>query len=101
MEGIILICLIVGTILFYRKLSNAIYVVAIIDILLRILTFIKSNLGIKEITKYIDEYVPESIPYIIKVYTDGVLTDILLWIFVAVMGLFLYYTIRIFFKKRP
>lgn len=100
MEGIILICLIVATILFYRRLSNAIYVVAIIDILLRILTFIKQNLGIKEITKYIDQYVPESIPHIIKIYTDGVLTDILMWVFVSVMGIFLYYTIRIFFGKR-
>lgn len=100
MEGIILICFLVAVFLFYRELSKTIYVVAIIEILLRILTFLKDNLGIKDVTKYLDKYVPESIPDIIKKYTDGALTDVLMWAFVIVIGVFLYYTIRIFFGKR-
>ena len=67
----------------------------IISIFFRILTFIKNNLGVGEISSFISKYFPESIPSIIYKYTDGVVSTILIWIYVLMFAMFLFYTVRI------
>ncbi len=99
-DVVLLIILIVAGVCYFRKLDSSVYFIASVDILFRILTFIKNNLGIEEISKNISKYFPESIPGIITKYTDGVVSDILMWIYVAMFAVFLFYTVKILWKKR-
>lgn len=100
MEVIILITLLALTIIIFRKFSSFVYGVAIIDILLRILDFIKYNINIKEVTLFIDKYFPSSVLSVINKYSSGTINDILAWAYVIIMSIFLFYTIRTFIKKK-
>lgn len=95
----IFIILLVIVICFFRRLSNTVFFVAIFDIFLRILTFIKYN-TLSEIKTFIAKYFPESIPNIIGKYAKGDLYTILVWIYVGLMIIFLFYIVRIFIKRK-
>ena len=97
---IVLIALILIVIMFFKRFSSFVFFMAIIDITLRILTFIKDNIGLKDLSAVIGKYVPSSIFAIIEKYTDGVVTTILEWAFVVIMIIFLSYIIKIFAKKK-
>ena len=99
-DVVLLIVLIVAGVCFFRRLDSSVYFVSALDIFFRILTFIKNNLGIPEISRFISKYFPESIPGIINKYTDGILSTVLMWIYVAMFAVFLFYTVRILWKKR-
>lgn len=99
-DVIILIVLIVAGICFFRSLDGSVYLICTLDIFFRILTFIKTNLNVPEISSFISKYFPESIPAIINKYTDGVLSDILIWVYVVIFIIFLFYTIKVLWKKR-
>ncbi len=99
MDAIIFIVLLIVVIFFFKRLSNTVFFVAIFDIFLRILTFIRDN-TFKEIKVFIEKYFPENIPSIIGKYAKGDLYTILVWIYVILMTVFLYYVIRIFIKRK-
>ncbi len=99
-DVVLLIILIVAGICFFRKFDATVYFIAVIDIFFRILDFIANHIGVDEVSKFIKEYFPSSIPGVIEKYTDGVLTDILLWIYVILFAAFLFYTFKILWKKR-
>lgn len=97
---IIFIVLLVLVIMFFKRFSSFVFFIAIFDILLRILTFIKDNIGLPDVSALIGKYVPSGILEIIAKYTDGVLTTIFSWIYVGIMAIFLFYICKIFFKKK-
>lgn len=97
---IILIVLILVVFFFFRKFSSIVYFIAIVEILLRILTFFKNNIPLPDVSALINKYIPESISAIIGNYFDGVLYTILVWLFVIVMIIFESYIIRTFWKKK-
>ena len=99
-DVVLLIILIVAGVCFFRKFNSSVYYIASLDIFFRILTFVKNNLGVEEISAFISKYFPESIPNIIYKYTDGIVTTILMWIYVAMFAVFLFYTVKILWKKR-
>lgn len=99
MDAIIFIVLLVIVICFFRRLSNTVFFVAIFDIFLRILTFIKYN-TVAEVKNFIRKYFPENIPSIISKYAKGDLYTILVWIYVILMIIFLFYIIKIFIKRK-
>lgn len=99
-DAVLLIILIVAGVCFFRRLDSSVYYISSLDIFFRILTFIKHNLGINEISTFIGKYFPESIPGVIYKYTDGILSTILMWIYVIMFAVFLFYTVRILWKKR-
>ncbi len=99
-DVVLLIVLLVAGICYFRKLDSSVYFIASVDIFFRILTFIRDNLKVEEISSFISKHFPESIPSIISKYTDGVVTDILMWLYVAMFGVFLFYTVKILWKKR-
>ena len=99
-DVVLLIVLIVAGICFFRELDSSVYFIASLDIFFRILTFIKYNLGVAELSNFIGKYFPESIPAIINKYTDGILSTVLMWIYVGMFAVFLFYTLRILWKKR-
>lgn len=97
---ILLIILILIVVMFFKRFDSFVYFVAIIDITLRILTFIKNNIGLKDIANIIGKYLPESIFGIIDKYTNGIIQIVLNWIFVIIMIIFLYYITKLFIKKK-
>lgn len=97
---IILIVLILIVVMFFKRFSSFVFFVAIVDILLRILTFIKDNIGLPDVSALIGKYVPSSIFGIIDKYSADTINIILKWAFVILMVIFLSYVIKIFIKKK-
>ncbi len=97
---IVLIVLMVIVVMFFKRFSSFVFFMAIVDIFLRILTFIKLNIPLKDVSTLIDKYIPESIFGIIDKYSSYPISLILKWIFVIIMCIFLGYIVRIFIKKK-
>lgn len=96
----IIIVLLLIVMFFFKKFSSFVYAVAIIDIFLRLLAFLKNNLAIPDIQLFISKYFPENIPAIINKYTSDILNTILMWIFAIIYMIFLYYIVVYFIHKR-
>ncbi len=97
---ILLIVIVVAVVMYARNFSSFVFVVAITDILLRILAFIRSNIGLPDFSAFLEKYFPDSIFSIIDKYTHGDISIILKWLVVIIMTFFLYYVIRIWWKKK-
>lgn len=97
---VVLIILILVVVMFFKRFSSFVFFMAIVDMFLRILTFIKNNIGLKDISYLIGKYLPESIFDIINKYTNGIVSTILEWCFVVIMIIFLSYVVKIFLKKK-
>lgn len=95
---LLIICVIVFC--FKRTFSGFVYAVGATEILFRLLCFLRVRLFSKEISNFIGTYFPSSIPDVIDKYTDGLLYETLIWVFVGIIIIFEFYTIRIFLKKR-
>ena len=99
MDAIIFIILLIVVIFFFKRVSNTVFFVAIFDITLRLLTFIRDN-TFKEVKDFLSAYCPENIPDIISKYAKGTLYQILVWLYVIIMMMFLYYVVKIFIKRK-
>ena len=97
---IIFIVLSILVIMFFKRFSSFVFFVAIFDIALRILTFIKNNIPAKDISDVMGKYIPTGILGIIAKYTDKPITLLLDWVYVAIMSVFLFYICKILFKRR-
>lgn len=97
---IILLIIVAGVLFYFRNFSSFVFIIAITDILLRILTFLKYNLGLNELKTFISKYSSESIFHIIDKYTKGDINIILKWLFIIIMITFLFYIIKIWIKKK-
>lgn len=99
---IILIILLIVVVMFFKRFSSFVFFMAIVEIFLRILTFIKNNIGMKDLAYIIGKYLPENMFAIIVKYTGSIptLCIILKWAFVGIMTIFLVYIIKIFIKKK-
>lgn len=97
---IVLIVLILVVVMFFKRFSSFVFFMAIIDIFLRILAFIKDNIGLPDVSALIGKYLPESIFGIINKYCSGTINIILKWAFVVIMVVFLSYIIKIFIHKK-
>ena len=99
---IILIILLILVLMFFKRFSSFVFFMAIVDIFLRILAFIKNNIGLDDVAHVIGKYLPESVFEIINKYTGSIpiLCTILKWAFVVIMCFFLSYIIKIFIKKK-
>lgn len=99
---IVLIVLIVIVIMFFKRFSSFVFFMAIIEIFLRILTFIKNNIGLHDVAALIGKYIPENMFAIINKYTGTIplLNTILKWAFVIIMAIFLSYITKIFINKK-
>ena len=98
----VLVILIILVVMFFKRFQSFVFFMAIIEILLRILAFIKNNIGLKDVASLIGKYLPENMFAIIDKYTSSIpiLALILKWCFVALMTIFLSYIIKIFIRKK-
>ncbi len=97
---VVLIALVVIVIMFFKRFSSFVFFMAIIDIFLRILTFIKNNIGLPDVSALIGKYLPESIFGIINKYSTGTINLLFKWAFVIIMIIFLSYIVKIFINKK-
>lgn len=99
---IVLVVLIFIVVMFFKRFSSFVFFIAIVDIFLRILTFVKNNIGLPDVAALINKYIPESIIAIIDNYTSTIpiLNEILRWAFVIIMMIFLSYIVKIFINKK-
>ena len=99
---IVLLVLIILVVMFFKRFSSFVFLMAIIDISLRILAFVKRNIGLGDVKYIIGKYLPESIFAIINKYTLSypTINIILKWAFVFIMTVFVFYITKIFLKKR-
>lgn len=100
MDLIIIGALIIITIIFFRRFSNVVYAICILDIFLRIVTKVDSMLNIGSLSNLVDKYIPSSILGIINNHSSGIINTILVWIYIGIYVIFLFYIIRTFFKKK-
>lgn len=100
MDLIIIGILIIATVIFFRKFSNVVYIICIIDIFLRILNKIDILLGVPEYSNLVNKYFHSSIQNIIDSYSSGIINTILSWILLGIYVVFLFYVIRTFFRKK-
>lgn len=100
MDLIIILLLVILTIIFFRRFSNVVYAICIIDIFLRILNRLDLLLGIPEYSNLVNKYFHDSILDIIVSYTSGIIYTIFVWILLFIYVVFLFYVTRTFFKKK-
>lgn len=100
MELVILFIILLIIALFFKSAKNIIYALGIIEIFFHIMTFIKNNIGVKEISSLIGKYIPESILTILAKYSSGILYIVLCWCFLICMIWFLIYLLKYFFKGK-
>lgn len=103
MDGIILIILVLIVCFYFRDFYKIVNAVAIIDIFLRIFYFVVHNVEIRGISEYVEKYLPESVPAIILNYKKvlgSLMCNLLIWVYVIIMGIFLFYTVKRFIKSK-
>lgn len=85
---IVLIILLVLIIVFFRDFNAFIYSFVMIDIFLRIVTYLKTYL-LKDNAFGFFDFIPESIPAILKSFDLGSMNDIVMFLYVLVYMIFL------------
>ncbi len=100
MDLIVLLILVVMTIIFFRRFSNIVYVICIVDIFLRILDRLDKLLGVKEFSNLVNKYFHNSLLDVINSYTSGTVNLILVWLLLGIYIVFLVYVIKAFFRKK-
>ena len=98
MDIVVIFVILLIVALVFKRVSNVIIFFGLIDIFLRILDFIGKNTT-KEINEFINKIFPDSIPAVIRGYSQGTLETVLIWIYVFLMILFLYYVFRMLLHR--
>ena len=99
---IVLIVLILVVVMFFKRFSSFVFFMAIIEIFLRILYFIRCNIGLPDVSAVLGKYFPANMFEIIDKYTANIdiLNIILKWAFVIIMAILVTYITKIFFNKK-
>ncbi len=100
MDLVIFIVLALIVVILFKSFDSFVYFFAIIDILLRILDFLKQLLNIPELTSFLNQYVPTSILSMINHYSTGVFNQILTWGYLICFIVFEVYLIKYFMKTK-
>ena len=99
-DAIVVVALIIVAFCWFRRFSKMVYAVAIIDIFLRLINYISSNIGIPGFNGWVKSIFPESIPGLLDNYMNGILLTIFVWVYVLFMVVFLFYVTRAFIRKK-
>lgn len=100
LDLIILIVIILLVIFCFRSFKTFIYLMGILELFLRVFNFIATHITIPKVSSFIIKHFPSSIISIINKYTKGILNDILVWVFVIIMFIWLIYLVDYFIKKK-
>ena len=96
---LIIFMAIVGCVVFFLKgLNNIVFAIGVIDIFLRIVDWFKPKLGSGEIYQFLTTYFPGSVLEICDKYTNGVVFDVLTWVYIFIYIIFEGYLIKAMFR---
>ena len=95
---ILIIVILLVVIFLSKNKSNLFIAFGLIDIFLRLMRYLGDH-TIKEVHDLVDKLFPSSIPAIIDNYTSGIVFDILMWVYFALMCLFFYHVLRLLMKR--
>jgi len=96
---LIIFMAILGCVVFFIKgLNNVVFAIGVIDIFLRIVDWFKPKLGSGEIYQFLVTYFPGNVLEICDKYTNGVVFDILTWVYVIIFIIFECYLIKAMFR---
>lgn len=99
---IVVIVLVLGAlaVMIFKRFNYLVYYVGIVDIFLRVLTFIANNIQIKVVSEFVNKYFPNSITSIMNSYSSGIINTVLQWLLVIIYIFLIYYLVKIFLKKK-
>lgn len=100
MDLVIVLVIIAMIVILCRDFKCVIYSLGIMEIFFRIMHFISDNIKIDVLSSFIKSFVPGSMTDIFARYSSGLLFSILQWIFVILMGVFVYYLVRYLIKRK-
>lgn len=101
MDIVVIIIVILGlAVMVFKRFSNFVYYIGIVDIFLRIFDYIANNINISFISNIINSYLPNSVFNIVDIYSSGIFTVVLNWILVIIYMCLDVYLIRTFFRKK-
>lgn len=100
LDLVIILVLIIIAFCWFRTFAKTVYAVAIIDIFLRLLYYISAHISIPGFYTWVRRIFPESIPGLLDNYMNGVLLTIFMWLYIAIMIIFLFYVTRTFIRKK-
>ncbi len=100
MDLVVFLVIVILVVCFFRKFSSFIYIIGIIDLVLRVLTLIDANINWPSVNGFIKTYIPNSILAIINNNTTGIINVIAIWAYIVCLGIFIYYVFRTFLKKK-
>ncbi len=93
---VILIIVLLAVVIIFRRFSSFVYAMAIVDIFLRIMYFLRIKVPLKELGNIF----PADIPDLLGKYASDLLLDILLWAYVFIYTCFLVYITNYFIHKK-
>lgn len=95
---IIVVCAIL--VMIFKKFDSFVYYIAMVDIFLRILSFIANNIPLDFLSNFINTYFPKSVSNIIDIYSSGIFQTVFMWLLLIIYCIFDFYIIKTFFKKK-
>lgn len=98
-EFLIFIIALVIVIVFYKSFYSFVYFTVIVDIFLRVVTYLKTELIRADAFSFLN-YIPDSVAVIIKSWDLGIFTEVLIFIYAVIYIVFLILTIKRFIKRK-
>lgn len=99
MDLIILLILIAIIIFFFKDFTAFVYFLGIVEIFLRIVNFIANNIGVNELSVWMNNNFPNSIFSILAKYSNGLLYDVLCWLIVFCFCVLLFNLVKYLIKR--
>lgn len=99
MDLIILLVLMAIIIFFFKDFTAFVYFLGIVEIFLRIVNFIANNIGVNELSSWMNNNFPNSIFSILAKYSNGLLYDVLCWLLVFCFCILLFNLIKYLIKR--
>lgn len=96
---IIFLIALAAVIFFFKNFNACVYFVVIVDIFLRIVTYLKLNYLRSDAFSFFD-FIPASVPSIINSFELGVFNEVLMMIYLVIYIIFEVLIIRFFVKRK-
>ena len=96
---LIFIVLLILVVVFFKNFYAFVYFVVASDIFLRLVTYLKANI-IKDSAFAFLNAIPANVPEIIKSFDLGVLTEFLMFLYIAIYIIFESFMITNFIKRK-
>lgn len=95
----IFILALVAVIIFFKNFNACVYFIVIVDILLRIFTYLKTYILKDDAFDFL-AFIPANIPSIIQSFDLGMFNDVVMFLYVVIYIVFEVLIIKIFINKK-